>query len=373
MNNPLAASIAHVEIVLKTRSENPAHIRLPRSECASLLSRLARYLRAGIPLFEAMHLVRDETSRPHTRMAYRIMTDELSQGRTLADTLSCFPRSFTTLTVELVRIGEASGALHDYLAHAARLLREQTRIRRQVLGALLYPALIGMSTIAIAAFLALYAFPKMLPLLRGLHTTLPFPTRVLIAINSFCISYGWIVVLLLVIAFVCAPFVLRTPNVQRRLDALLLWFHVSRPFIQLPSIALLSDTLASLLRSGVRILPALTLASAAVRSPAYQDALRRISERIAHGSPLSDELACQPGLFPSYLVQLVRSGERTGTLPDSLQVAGERARDELEELTRTLGTLVEPGLMLLMGVLVGFVALAIIEPIYGITQNLGVK
>lgn len=330
--------------------------------------RLALYLRSGIPIREALALIRDSEHQRPTRETYARLLDTVMQGTALSRALdaAAFPRFET----HVLYVGEQSGRLPQNLAYLASLLRRKQLLLSKIRTALAYPLLVACGSIALTVFLLVYSFPKIIPLFRGLHSTLPPSTRALVGVSDFLGDYGLVLLAGSALCAVAAALALRLPPVRHKCDRVVLHLFVVGSFSRSYHLAVFSRTLSSLLGSGIPLLPALGLARDGTRQSAYRDVLGIAQHRVSAGAPLSQTLREHTFLFPPALTGLVASGEATGSLAESFSAVAEICEAELDERTHALTTLIEPVLMIFMGLVVGWIAVAIVSPIYGLTQNL---
>jgi type II secretory pathway component PulF len=332
--------------------------------------RLALYLRSGIPIVQALALISEDTTSKNHSLVLKTVTAEVTRGRTLSQALGNFPSAYTVFHTNLISVGEASGTLPDNLGYLAELLERKAVLNRKILSALLYPAIIMVGTISVAGFLTLYAFPKMIPLFRGFHAKLPFTTRVLITISDLVTKHGFMLLLVLLATITGIVFILRNPRIRDRLQFLGLRIPLLSQLTLSYYLASINRTLSLLLKSGMRIEASLLLTGDGLIHAPYKESLERVRLGILEGNRVSAYMRKEPLLFPTIVTQLISAGEITGNLRESFASVADIYEERLDELTRTLSTLIEPALMLLMGLIVGFVALAIITPIYGLTQNI---
>lgn len=336
-------------------------------------TRLARYLEAGIPLRDALAVFEGESSTNsravrHQRMV-SVISQSVLQGRTVAGSLAIAGR-FDSFSLSLVRIGEETGRLPETLLEAARLLKRRAAARRALSSALIYPAIIVCGTIAITTFLALYAFPKLLPIFNGFHQKLPLPTRLLIGFVKAIHSFGVYIAFGTMLLVIGGGIAFRHERVRAYFERLLLRLPFVHPLMRSYSLSAAGSILATLLESGISILPACAILAETAPYRAYRAAWRASEVRTKEGMALSACISHFPTLFPSEAIQLIALGERTGSLARHVRLLAENEEEALLERAKLIGTLLEPALMIGMGLLVGFIALAIITPIYGITQNL---
>jgi type II secretory pathway component PulF len=322
---------------------------------------------------EALSLVHADAQTAGQRNAVETLVHAVRNGLPLSTGFSVLPRTYSKWHVQLIAVGERTGTLPDTLAHLADILGKKTALRRSVIGSLAYPALILCGTIVIAFFLLFYAFPKILPIFRGLHVALPASTRALILLLQVSTGYGLYILLATVCACAAAALALRKRAVRSHVDPFLL----STPFIgaclRNYCLASMFRSLHVLLKSGVRLDTSLSLTRESVWHVAYQESLAALEKGVLSGVPCTTHMRQQGRLYPPVTIELLSAGERTGTLTESALIVAELAEDELRQQLKNGVALLEPVLMVLMGAVVGFVALAIISPMYALTQSLSVQ
>lgn len=348
----------------------PRFLRFSTEDQAVFSKRLALYLHAGVPILEALVALGKDARNRHVSFVIQSLSRSVMQGQTLSTGLESFERSVGGFSISLIRVGESSGTLHETLAYLAQVLKKRKALRRKITGALIYPLIVILATLLISSFLALYAFPKIIPLFRGFHAALPLPTRILIfisdsvALHAFPILFG-------IVGFILLTWrLMRIPRVAQWRDRTLLELPFLGAVFKAYYLATISQTLATLLASGVRILPALHQAARIASNRTYQEAIAAAAEQVASGSRLAGALGTAPLCFPSMVIQMIGTGESTGTLSESFESLAEQYEEELDDMSVRLTALIEPVLMIVMGLIVGFVALAIITPVYRITQDM---
>lgn len=365
MRKVIARFVRMFALSIKVRRQ-----RLTVEERILLYDRTSLFLRSGIPLSRALGFIAETAVRKDARASFQRVIVGILDGSSLAGSMR-LSSAFPAFECALVGLGEAGGTLPDVLGHLSVLLRRRRELNRTIVHALLYPALIACGTVLVSGFLIFFAFPKIVPLFKSLQVPLPATTRFLIFLSEF-LSTSWDLLLTTVAATVVGVLgALRAPSVRRRAAAVLLALPLLGRLVRCYCIALASRILALLLSSGIPLLQALSLTAQGFWHPKYRRALEAAAADVRDGRTLADGLARAPQLFPPALAQLVAAGEATGTLSRSVETAADLFERELEEKIRTLTSLIEPLLMIGMGMVVGFIAIAIIAPIYGITQNLG--
>jgi type II secretory pathway component PulF len=355
---------------LRPQAQGTERIRIAQTERFMLVHRLHTYLRAGIPLLSALDLVREHMATRSGAQLTALVIARIEQGNSLAYALRAFPRSFPAFYIHLIAAGERSGTLQDACLHVSSTMQRAAQLRKRIIAAFVYPVLIFVCTVGLCALLIFGVFPKLLPLFRSMHTQLPFPTRVLVFISHDAKSHTWLLLGMLIGMIAMCILLSRSQRVRVFFERVLLVVPHIRTCIQSYFTASIFRTLSMLLRSGVRIDEGLILCGEGLQHTAYIGALEHCRQRVLSGAPLSSGLEQYTRLFAPGTTALIRSGEQAGTLPESAGTVSSLAEDDLDDRLRTLTTLLEPVLLLFMAGVVGFVALATISPIYGITQAL---
>jgi len=335
-----------------------------------LTKRLALLLRSGVPLLVALSLMHEEARTRSASYILAELRETVSNGRPLSAGMKAFGKIFGDLGIYLIEVGEASGSLAEHLDRFSQAIKKERALRRKVIGALLYPAIILTATLGIITLLTLYVFPKIIPVFKGFHTKLPVSTRFLIATSTFFSNYGvW--VLLCMLGVIAGAFMLmRIPRIRLARDCFILRIPLLGTLLQEYAIASLCRALGTLIKSGVGVVRAIELGALATGNYAYRQKCAQAAEAVSKGQKVSLVFGGDALLFPRLIPQMLAVGESTGSLSGSFLYCADFYEEELDELAKNIGVLVEPVLMIVMGLIVGFVALAIITPIYGITQNL---
>ena len=327
-------------------------------------------IRSGLPLLGALRSMPDKTVSKSTVTVISCLADEVENGQFLSSAMRKFPKIFGDFAVSIVRVGEVSGSLSENLDYLAEELKKKRELKRKIISALIYPLLILLATLGIAGVLSVYVLPKILPIFQSFRAQLPWSTRTLIFFSGF-LSHYWLV-LTLAAATVFAFFwlVVRLPKAKLQTDRALLHLPLLGQMFRCYYLSNFFRTLGLLLKSEIRIVEAVAIASATTDNLFYKKLLREASGCLERGEKLSGFLQKYPNFFPPLAGQLLLSGEAAGNLSGSLLYVSGILEEDLADLTRNLSVVIEPALMIIMGVLVGFVAISIITPIYGFTQNL---
>lgn len=332
---------------------------------------LSVMLESGIPLREALEVMSGQvSSKPMERML-TVMIRDLSEGFTLSSSLEKFPRVFKPFSVNIIRVGESSGTLPNALSYQAIQLEKAHDLQGKIRGAMLYPIIIFVGAIGIACYLSFYILPKLVPMFGSLNVKLPATTRTLLAVSAF-IVHQWPLLLGVTASVVIGIALLyRIPAVKYFLHATSLRLPLFGGLIRTIQIAFFTRILGILLTSGVQIVQAIGVTAESESNLVYQKRLREVAKQVERGEAITDELDKHSDLFPKITVGMIKVGDRTGRLAESLMTAAEFSEKEVDDLTKNLSTMIEPVTLLLVGGMVGFIALSIITPIYSITSGFG--
>ncbi|HWZ58358.1 MAG TPA: type II secretion system F family protein [Gemmatimonadaceae bacterium] len=343
----------------------PRRVRL-RSASTLWTRSVATLLRAGVPLDQALGFTAGHVGHAGMAEAIREVRRAVQSGSGLADALARYPRYFDGLFVSSVAAGESTGALDTVFERLASHLEETAELRSQVRSALLYPALMSVVSIVGVAVLLGFVIPRFAAVLSDMGGKLPATTRFLM-VASAVVTKGWWAWLLIAVGTTYAvPTALARPDVRRRWHAARLgspWFgDFERKYLT----ARFARTFGLLLRSGIPVLPALHIARASAPNVVFQDGVDQAMAAVTEGSALSPALA---GTLPSLALQMLAVGEESGQLEELCLRVGDAYDADVRRSLRTMVALIEPLMILVFGGLVGFVALAMLQAIYGINLN----
>lgn len=349
----------------------PWYFRLPLDEQMLFAKRLCIMLKAGVPILESLKMLRKQTPSKASLRLLEDLATGVEHGQFLHTRLDKYRKHFGDFAINIIKVGEVSGNLHENLAYLADEIKKKKDLRRKVIGALVYPLFIVLATIGITLLLTVYIFPKILPLLQSFKGDLPFTTRALIFTSHLFATWGWLIALI-VIAFITGFIVAmrKSERFSLFIDTWLLKIPVLGQLFQSYHMANFCRTLGILLKSDVRIVEATNITAVTATNLAYRRSLNDLSVAITKGGKVAEFLESYPKLYPAIVAQMVTVGESTGKLTDSLLYLAEIYEAEVDDATKNLSTAIEPMLMIFMGVLVGFVALSIITPIYSFTANI---
>jgi general secretion pathway protein F len=341
--------------------------RVPTQELAAVTRQLATLVGAGLPLVEALAALAEQTEREHLRRAIVQIRERVTEGRALADALGEHPRLFSPLYVNMVRAGEASGALDVVLERLADYTENQARLLGKVRAALTYPAVMLVLGSAILFFLVSYVVPKVTRIFQETQQQLPRLTLILIALSSFAARWWWLILLALGVTILGARAYARTPAGRERIDGWMLRVPYVGRLVQKLALARFARTLSTLLASGIGLLQALDIVRNIVDNRVIARAIENARDAIREGQSIAPPLR-DSGVFPPLVVHMVAVGERSGQLEEMLGKAADAYDNEVENAVGALTTILEPLMIVFMGLVVLFIVLAILMPIFELNR-----
>ena len=340
---------------------------LSGTQLALLTRQLATLIGAGLPIDEALGALSEQAENERQRGMTVALRARVMEGASLAQAMGEFPESFPEIFRATVGAGEQSGRLDTVLEKLADYAEARDALRQKILAALAYPLLLSLVAAAVVAGLLTWVVPQIVGVFQNLHQTLPLATRALMALSAFLRAWGWVLLLLLVIAIVAARIALRSEPLRYRWHAFLLRVPLIGRLTRAANTARATRTLALLSESAVPLLDALGIAAQVVPNLPMREAMRRAAFKVREGTAFSRALG-ESGQFPPVALRLIASGERSGELSRML---GEAAAQQQRELDRWLGALTAvlgPAVILLVGAMVLFIVLAILLPIFNLNQ-----
>lgn len=332
---------------------------------------LAIMTKAGMPLLDSLQLIKKQVnSKIMTKILDQMIAD-VSNGQFLSTSLERFKNIFGDFMINIIRVGETSGILYENLNYLAEELKKKQDLRKKVMGAMTYPAIVVVTAIVIIGVLTLYVFPKILPVLTSLKAEPPLPTKILIFITNFMLSYGGYVAVVIIIYLITMwLLVTKVRQVKLLYNRIVLITPIIGRISRNYNLATFSRTLGLLLKSDIKVVEALSITADTMTNLIYQREIKNIAANVSRGEEISAHLETKTALFPLTLSQMIHIGERTGNLSESLLYLAELYEGELDDLTKNLSSILEPVLMVVLGVIVGFIALSIIVPIYQVAQHI---
>lgn len=322
---------------------------------------LAVLLRSGVPLLQALELLVDQfKGKLHSILIS--LKDGIKEGRSLADGLENYPKVFSKIYVQLVRAGEASGQLEVILMRLTEYLERREALRKKVSGALSYPIFQLVIVFVMVVGLMTKVVPGLVDVLEGMSTKIPSQTKFLMALSDFMIN-RYIVMYGSILGVILAFTTWRSTKKGRYLwDSFMLKVPVVKFFAKTNAVVQFCSTLGMLLESGVSLAPALDIVANIIENKVLLEAIEQAKEKIVKQGKITSFLK-ETDIFPPMAIYLIKTGEQSGELPLMLLTVSKNYEEELSELTDSLTSKIEPAMLVIMGVIVGFVMWAIMGPL----------
>ena len=323
---------------------------------------LAVLLQAGMPLVEALNAIIHQTTNPRMRKVIFDVRDRVNSGSTLADAMRKHPRVFNDLYINMVGAGETSGALEAVLFRLADVLERQMRLKHRVTSMLVYPACMAGFGAALILFLMMFIVPRIVQIFERQEQALPMLTQALIGVTSTLQQYWWIVLIVCIGLFAAWRAWVAQPNGHYQWDKFKLKLPGFGTLYTKMICARFSRTLASMLESGLTMMPALDIVKSVLQNKVFEHAMDDIKTGVRRGRDLAQPLR-ESALFPSMLLHMTELGQRSGELETMLLKVSETYEEDVELTVDALVSIMEPIIIVVMGVFVGFMVLAILLPI----------
>lgn len=331
-------------------------------DLANSTRQLATLLSSGLPLMDALSVLVEQEEAQALKAALSSVRDAVREGASLAEALKANPKAFSSLYVNMVSAGEASGTLEITLAKLADFLDEQVRFRGRFSAALAYPALMTVIGVGVLFFLFSFVLPRVVGMFEDMRQQLPFMTTALLWLVQIISKGWWAILIVLGTAFYYTRRYFRTPAGKAWFDDRILRLPVFGTLIKMIAVSRFTRTLGTLLHSGVPTLTALDIVQSVVGNSVLAGAIHRARENVREGESIAEPLR-RSGLFPPVVIQMVSVGEKSGELEKMLLKISDSFDRTVETRITALMSLLEPVIILAMGLIVGFIVIAIMLPI----------
>ncbi len=341
--------------------------RVPLNEIAVMTRQLATLLGSGMPLIESLAALIEQVERPASQKVWIDVREGVREGASFAEALGRQPKTFPILYQQMVRAGEASGTLDLILLRLAEHLEGQVALRSKVFSILAYPVLMMVLSGLILIGLITFVVPKVTSIFSDLNQALPLPTVFLLAFSDFLRDYGLILIVLTVFGFFAVKRYVETEKGAWEYDRISLALPVIGRLFKIMAVSRFAKTLATLLAGGVQLLSALAIVQQVTGNKIFEEAIKKARENIREGEGISVPLK-KSGLFPPLLIHLIAIGEKSGDLEPMLEKVSESYEREVETAVTTMTSLLGPVMILVMGGVVLFIVMAVLLPIFDLSQ-----
>lgn len=342
--------------------------RVKLADLATFTRQLSTMITAGLPITDALLILRTQASPAMSKVVSSILLD-VEGGSSLAAAMEKHPNVFSGVYVSIIRAGETGGVLDEVFARLADNLEKEREFRAKVKGALIYPVIVVIGMFVVATIMMVFVIPRLTAIYKDFNAELPLATQILISVSGFFSRFWFIGFGFLILAIWALRLFAKSETGRRKIDSLMLKIPIVGPLQRQIILTEFTRTLGLLVGTGISILEGLSVVAGAVGNVIIQDAIRNSAKQVEKGFPLAYALAQQGEVFPPILYQMLSVGEETGKLDEVLGKVSHVFEVEAEQQVKGLTAAIEPLIMIVLGIGVGFLVIAIILPIYNLTSQ----
>jgi general secretion pathway protein F len=337
-------------------------------ELSIMTRQLATLLGAGLPLVPSLTVLVSQTAHPHLKKTLAQIKEEVNEGNSLTTSMSHYPQIFPPYYINMVRAGEASGTIDIVLERLADFSENQQALKTKIRTALAYPLFMFLIGSVVLFFLVAFVVPNITAIFKEMHQTLPGITVFLITVSSFLKSFWWVIGLVSAAVVIGMRYAItKTEAGRHNWDKIILKTPLVGPLIQKMAVARFSRTLGTLLQSGVPLLASMEIVKNVVNNQLIADEIQNASKNVEEGQSLSLPLS-KNGFFPPMAVEMISVGEQSGNMEAMLYRIADAYEKEVESSIMMMTALLEPLMILTMGLAVGFIVISILLPIFEMNQ-----
>jgi len=343
--------------------------RIKRPDLITFFFNLEQLVRAGVPLLECLGDLRDTMEEPTFREIIASMVESIVSGKKLSQAMAEHPNAFDKITVALTHAGEESGRLVDVFKHLTESLKWQDEMAAQTKTMMIYPAFVGTIVLGITFFLMIYLVPQLVGFIKGMGQDIPIQTRILLATSAFFVNYWYAILLTPPVLFgIFKAALIGNPGLQYHLDNFKLHVWPTGPILRKIILARFANTFAMMYSSGISILDCIANSRDLVNNQVIARSLQNVMQEIESGKNLTQSFQ-KTGIFPPLVVRMLKVGEATGQLDQALLNVSYFYDRDVKDSIKKVQVLIEPTMTIILGVLLGWVMLSVLSPIYDIISK----
>ncbi len=326
-------------------------------------------VKAGLSIVAALKILSEQIENKKFKRIIAEIKIQVEKGRQLSEVLAEYPKIFPSIYVQMIAAGEAAGKMEESLLQIAEQMKKSHELTARIQGALIYPTVLLIAMAGIAAEMVFFVLPKIIVMFEDFKADLPLPTKILIVTVKFIQSYGIWALFGFTALIVFAIWLIKKPAIRRVVHALNLRLPIAGPIIKKINLARFTLTLSSLLQSTIPIIEAVKIAAQVQSNIVYKENLSIVAESLKKGEALSEILARFPATFPPMVTEMIMVGEQSGEVEQMLKELAEYYGNEVDATMKNFATIIEPVIILVMGLAVAGIAVAVILPMYSLAQS----
>lgn len=347
-------------------------IRIPMTQKIFFLDHLRVMIGAGLSMVEALRILQKELENQNLKAVVQQVTRDVEAGTELSSSLQKHPKVFSSMYVQMIAAGELAGKLEEALSQMVFQMKRSHEMASNIRSAMMYPAVIMSAMFIVGILMATMILPKLVVLFEEFDSELPLPTRILIAVTHIIGNPLYLALIIAVLAGIVTMHVLslkRSPSYKRNVHSLMLRLPIFGRVIKQVNLARFSLTLSSLLKSTIPIIDATKITADTCGNMLFRESLMVASSEMKQGRPLSEVLHVYPHLFPPMVTEMVMVGEKTGEVEKLLQELAEFFSNEVDHTMKNFTVIIEPVIIVMLGIAVGGIAIAVIMPMYSLVEQ----
>lgn len=344
--------------------------RVPIMQKILFVSHLKTMVKAGLSLIDALRILSQEIENKKLRTVIGKIKDGVEKGLQLSEVLAKYPKIFPSIYVSMISAGETAGKMETALEQVSVQMKKNHELTSRIKGAMMYPAVIVVAMIGISIEVVVFILPKLLIMFKDFDAKLPLPTRILIFITDFTANYGLYMLVVIIFLIILGIWLIKKPRVKKVVHAINLRLPIIGMIIKKINLARFTLTLSSLLESTIPIIDATRISSEVLGNVIYKESLLSVSESLKKGEALSEILRRFPNIFPPMVTEMIMVGEKSGKTEDMLRELAEFYGNEVDTTMRNFTTIIEPIIILTLGLAVAGIAVAVIMPMYSLAENI---
>jgi type IV pilus assembly protein PilC len=343
---------------------------IPMKDKVVFMRQMATMVGAGLPLTRSLEIMVQQASNPLFRRVLKNVLKSIESGKTLADSFREQEEVLDEITLNLIEAGEQSGNLEDILEKLAVELEEKNQLSSKIKSAMIYPAIILVIIIGVVILMMFVLVPSMAEIYQDFDAELPFATRLLMSMSDFFLNYWWAIITVLAVLVIGIKYYLDTPKGKRNFDKLILKVPSIGTIIAKMQLSQFTRILALLLGSGLSIIKAIELTALSLSNEMFRDTLMEAKDEVEKGGPLAIPIA-RSEYYPLLVSSMIAVGEETGEIDTVLAKVSQYYKEEVNTATSNLSSILEPVFLVIMGLAIGFIAMAVYMPMFQLSSAIG--